>query len=98
LSRRAVDEKDEVVLGVRGARHCGVGVRKAVALKGRKTGRKAERFMVGGWRAAGYGRWMCRGRLVRDDLLWKSECQGAKGVGESTEGRWRCVTEMGYFY
>jgi hypothetical protein len=51
FSRRAVDEKDDVVLGIRGARHCGadcgaVDVRKREALKGRKTGRKAERFMV----------------------------------------------------
>jgi hypothetical protein len=51
FSRRAVDEKDDVVLGIRGARHCGadcgaVGVRKREALKGRNTGRKAERFMV----------------------------------------------------
>ena len=39
------------MLGIRGATHCGatrgaVGVRKAETLKGRNTGRKAERFMV----------------------------------------------------
>lgn len=50
FSRRAVDEKLDVDAGARVAAHCVAGVRKmaAAALKGRKTGRKDERFMVVG--------------------------------------------------
>lgn len=46
---RAVDEKLDVDAGVRVAAHCVAGVRKmeAAALKGRKAGRKVERFIVG---------------------------------------------------
>lgn len=50
---RAVDEKGDVEAGVRVA-HVVAGVRKmfAAALKGRNTGRKVERFIVGRDRGA----------------------------------------------
>lgn len=46
---RAVEEKFDVVAGVLVAVHCVADVRKieTVALKGRKTGRKDERFITG---------------------------------------------------
>lgn len=48
FSRRAVEEKLDVDAGDLVTAHCVVGVRKmeAAALKGRKTGRKDERFIV----------------------------------------------------
>lgn len=67
FSRRAVEEKFDADAGVLVAAHCVVGVRKmaAAALKGLKTGRKDERFIV----------WVRRG-LATVMLMARGECCG----------------------
>lgn len=91
FSSRAVDEKDDVDAGVLVAAHCVAGVRniEAAALKGRKAGRKDERFIV--WVTGGAVALVLMARedaelleMFRDAkrasgrrLRWRSHCSGS---------------------